>query len=123
MGRSGCKFVGDCTAKPRGRCFRCAPRTDDERKRQAEAVKANWQDPEFRKRNAEAVKANWQDPEFRKRQAEATKAAKAGCKGVRVPAWVPADLVDEYLEAAAWQGEEFAASHCRRLKREMAAHA
>lgn len=25
-------------------------------KRQAEAVKANWQDPEFRKRNAEAVK-------------------------------------------------------------------
>lgn len=47
----------ECTAKPRGRCFRCAPRTDDERARNAAAVKANWQDPEFRARNAAATKA------------------------------------------------------------------
>jgi len=47
---------------------------DERRKRNADATKANWQDPEFRKRNADAVKANWQDPEFRKRQADAVKA-------------------------------------------------
>ncbi len=44
------------------------------RQRQADAVRANWQDPEFRQRNAEAVRANWQDPEFRQRNAEAVRA-------------------------------------------------
>ena len=44
-------------------------------KRNADAVKANWQDPEFRKRQADATKANWQDPEFRKRNADAVKRA------------------------------------------------
>ena len=85
-------------------------------------MKANWQDPEFRARNAAAVKANWQDPEFRAKQAAAVKAAKAGVKGIKIPKWVPADLHDEFLEAAAWQGEEFAASHCRCLKREALGH-
>ena len=40
------------------------------RKRNAEAIRENWEDPEFRKRNAEAIRENWEDPEFRKRQAE-----------------------------------------------------
>jgi len=54
--------------------------------------------------------------------AAATKASKAGAKGVEIPKWVPVDLHDEFLEAAAWQGEEFAASHCRRLKHEASTH-
>lgn len=101
MTRRTCAHPGDCTAKARGRCFRCAPRSAADRAR-----------------NAAAVKANWQDPEFRAKQAAAVKAARAGAKGVEVPRWVPQDLHAEYLEAAAWQGEEFAASHLRRLKRE-----
>ena len=88
------------------------------RERNAAAVKANWQDPAFREKQAAATKANWQDPAFREKQAAATKAYHAGCKGVEIPRWVPDDLRDEYLDAAAWQGEEFAASHCRRLKSE-----
>ncbi len=40
---------------------------------QAEAVKRNWEDPQFRERNSEAVKRNWEDPQFRERNAEATR--------------------------------------------------
>jgi len=111
--RPHCQKPSSCDAKGKGHCRRC---------HMAAAVKANWQDPEFRARNAAAVKANWQDPEFRAKQAAATKASKAGAKGVEIPKWVPVDLHDEFLEAAAWQGEEFAASHCRRLKHEASTH-
>ena len=145
--RPHCQKPSACDAKGKGHCRRChmaaavkANWQDPEfRAKQAAATKANWQDPEFRARNvaavkanwqdpefrakqAAAVKANWQDPEFRAKQAAATKAAKAGAKGVEIPKWVPVDLHDEYLEAAAWQGEEFAASHCRRLLRELRQH-
>jgi len=41
----------------------------------AEAVRRNWEDPEFRARQAEAVRRNWEDPEFRARQAEAMRRA------------------------------------------------
>ena len=94
--RPHCQKPSACDAKGKGHCRRC--------------------------HMAAAVKANWQDPEFRAKQAAATKAAKAGAKGVEIPKWVPVDLHDEYLEAAAWQGEEFAASHCRRLLRELRQH-
>lgn len=94
--RPHCQKPSSCDAKGKGHCRRC---------HMAAAVKANWQDPEFRARNAAAVKAS-----------------KAGAKGVEIPKWVPVDLHDEFLEAAAWQGEEFAASHCRRLKHEASTH-
>jgi len=35
---------------------------------------------------------------------------------VEVPAWVPRDLHDAYLELGEHKGEEAAAAHCRRLK-------
>ena len=70
-------------------------------------------DPEVRARHAAAMA----DPEVRARR----KAGRLGIGDVAVPRWVPADLVDEYLEYAAASGEEAAASHIRRLKREMAA--
>ena len=40
-------------------------------------------------------------------------------KGFALPKWLPADLVQDYVDAAALYGEFGAASHCRRLKREM----
>ena len=94
--RPHCQKPSACDAKGAGHCRRC--------------------------HMSAAVKANWQDPDFRARNAAATKASKAGAKGVEIPRWVPVDLHDEYLEAAAWQGEEFAASHCRRVLRELREH-
>lgn len=41
--------------------------------------------------------------------------------GIILPKWLPADLAQDYVDAAALYGEFGAASHCRRLKREMEA--
>ncbi|MFA7308109.1 MAG: helix-turn-helix domain-containing protein [Hyphomicrobium sp.] len=43
--------------------------------------------------------------------------------GVTLPNWLPADLAQDYVDAAALYGEFGAASHCRQLKREMEAGA
>lgn len=94
--RPHCRSPAACGAKGSGHCRRC--------------------------HMAAAVKAKCQDPDFRARKAAAVKAARAGAKGVEIPKWVPIDLHDEYLEYAAWHGEEFAASHCRRLLNELRKH-
>ena len=44
-------------------------------------------------------------------------------KGVMLPKWLPRDLEQDYVDAASLYGEFGAASHCRRLKREMEAGA
>lgn len=49
------------------------------------------------------------------------KATKYGAKNVQVPAWVPRDLHDEFLEIAGMQDEFAAARHIRRLKADMLA--
>lgn len=49
---------------------------------QAEAVKRNWEDPQFRERNAEATRRNWEDPQFKKRQAEAVSKARLDPKNI-----------------------------------------
>jgi hypothetical protein len=82
----------------------------------SEASKRALADPEVRARMSEARKRAWADPEVRARMSEAMR----GARGVEIPAWVPADLRNEYLDLAAEFDEETAASYCRRLKREMA---
>ncbi len=66
---------------------------------------------------SQARKKALADPEVRAR----IKASRRGAKGILIPKWVPLDLHDEFLEIAAFEGEEAAASHVRRLKREMVA--
>ena len=83
----------------------------------SQASKKALSDPDLRARMSAASKKAWSDPEVRAR----IKATRKGAKGVLIPKWVPLDLHDEYLDVAAEQGEEAAASHIRRLKREMAA--
>ena len=99
--RPHCQKPSACDAKGNGHCRRCHMTAA------ASALHAN---PEFKAR----MKARNADPEFKARM----KALHAGAKGVEIPKWVPGDLHDEYLEYAAMNGEEFAASHCRRLLRE-----
>jgi hypothetical protein len=38
---------------------------------------------------------------------------------IEIPHWVPHDLWTEFLDMAAEFGEEYAASHVRKIKREM----
>ena len=83
----------------------------------SQASKKAWADPEVRARMSAASKKALADPEVRAR----IKATRKGAKGVLIPKWVPLDLQDEFLDVAAERGEEAAASHVRRLKREMAA--
>ena len=83
----------------------------------SQARKKAWADPEVRARMSEASKKALADPEVRAR----IKASRRGAKGILIPKWVPLDLHDEFLEIAAFEGEEAAASHVRRLKREMVA--
>ncbi|OAH18024.1 hypothetical protein AX289_29970 [Methylorubrum populi] len=47
--------------------------------------------------------------------------AVASVSAIAVPTWVPHDLTEDYLDVADMEGEEAAASHVRRLKREAAA--
>ena len=66
-----------------------------------------------------ASKAAWADPAVRAKMSAARKAAHRGLSSAIIPKWVPPDLQGEFLDIAAESGEEAAASHCRRLKREM----
>ena len=116
--RPHCQKPSACDAKGNGHCRRChmtaaasALHADPEFKARMKALHA---DPEFKAQASARMKARNADPEFKARM----KARHAGAKGVEIPKWVPGDLHDEYLEYAAMNGEEFAASHCRRLLRE-----
>ena len=102
------------------------------------ALKALHADPEFKARHAERMKALNADPEFKAKISKLSAARmkalnadpefkarlKAGIErhhfGVEVPAWVPNDLRDDYIDVARLSGEDAAASHVRRLKREAA---
>ena len=48
-------------------------RSEEARKRIAEAAKKSHRDPEFRKRQSEAIKKKWTDPEYRKKLSEIRK--------------------------------------------------
>ena len=85
--------------------------------RHAERMKALNADPEFKARNAERMKALHADPEFKARLRAGIRRHFDGCD---VPSWVPADLRDDYIDVARLSGDEAAASHVRRLKREAA---
>ncbi|MFZ1680635.1 MAG: hypothetical protein WAT70_06410, partial [Rhizobiaceae bacterium] len=87
------------------------------RARNAERMKALNADPEFRAAASERMKALHADPEFRARRIAGIRRHHAGCD---VPSWVPDDLRDKYIDVARLSGEEAAASHVRRLKREAA---
>ena len=89
--------------------------------RHAERMKALNADPEFKakisKLSAARMKALNADPEFKARHRAAIRRHFDGCD---VPSWVPDDLRDDYIDVARLSGEEAAASHVRRLKREAA---
>ena len=89
--------------------------------RHAARMKALHADPEFKARHAaasaERMKALHADPEFRVRLRAGIRRHFDGCD---VPSWVPADLRDDYIDVARLSGDEAAASHVRRLKREAA---
>ncbi len=71
----------------------------------------------------EAMRLVWDEPGRRAQMRETMLAvyARTGT-GIAVvppvPRWVPGDLVDDFIDHARLWGEEAAASHCRRLKRE-----
>jgi hypothetical protein len=50
----------------------------------------------------------------------ARRMAKRRGLGIEIPQWVPRDLWTEFLDMAADFGEEYAASHVRKMKRETA---
>ncbi len=87
----------------------------------AARMKALHADPEFKAahaaRSSARMKALNADPEFKARHRAAIRRHFDGCE---VPSWVPADLRDDYIDVARLSGEEVAASHVRRLKREAA---
>ena len=87
----------------------------------SENMKALHADPEFKARHAaaaaERMKALNADPEFKARHRAAIRRHFDGCD---VPSWVPGDLRDDYIDVARLSGDEAAASHVRRLKREAA---
>ena len=56
-----------------------------------------------------------QDPEFAAMMARYRRG-----HGIPIPDWVPDDLCADYADTAREQGEEAAAAHVRRLKREAA---
>ena len=127
MARRNCKHPGACVAGSRGPCRKCSDMSAHaERMRKlhadpefaaahAERMRKLHADPEFAAAHAERMRKLHADPEF----AAKLKAAKAGVPDVKIPAWVPVDLHDDYFSAARNGGEEHAASVCRRLKREM----
>ena len=50
--------------------------------------------------------------------AERMRKRHADRRGFEIPAWVPDDLREDFVDVAAMSGEEAAASHVRRLKLE-----
>jgi hypothetical protein len=91
-------------------------------------MKALHADPAFKATNSQRMKALHADPAFKAKMKALhadpafkakMKALRHGAKGVEIPKWVPTDLHDEFLDIAAKEGEERAASHVRRLKKEM----
>ena len=77
------------------------------------------QDPEFAaardERGRERMRRLNQDPEFAAMMARYRRG-----HGIPIPDWVPDDLCADYADTAREQGEEAAAAHVRRLKREAA---
>ena len=71
--------------------------------------------PEFVAASAERLRKFQRDPTFLARRI-----AKRRGLDIEIPQWVPRDLWTEYLDIAADFGEEYAASHTRKIKREMA---
>jgi hypothetical protein len=69
--------------------------------------------PEFVAASTQRLRRLRADPIF-----EARRIAKRRGLDIEIPQWVPRDLWTEYLDVAAGFGEEYAASHARRLKRE-----
>ncbi|WP_125901160.1 DUF6551 family protein [Methylobacterium indicum] len=49
---------------------------------------------------------------------EARSPSRAAKGGITIPAWVPDDLIEDFRDMARLEGEERAASHVRKLKRE-----
>lgn len=45
---------------------------------------------------------------------------RAAARGFDVPAWVPRRLIPEYVDCATEYGEEHAAKHVRKFKKDMA---
>jgi hypothetical protein len=87
----------------------------------AEVARETWANPEIAARRREALKAAWADPALRERmKAKPRGPYGPGPRFVDVPKWVPADLVSDFLNVAARRGEEAAASHVRKVKRERA---
>jgi hypothetical protein len=76
-----------------------------------------------RRTASEAVQLMWRAPGHRDQMSELAREryARTGTDMIAkppVPRWVPGDLVDDFIDHARLWGEEAAASHCRRLKRE-----
>ena len=80
----------------------------------SERLKALNADPAFKAKASERMKALHADPAFKAKRL-------ASRRGVEVPAWVPADLVEDYVDVARLSGEEYAAAHVRALKRQAGA--
>ncbi len=80
-------------------------------------AKASWQNPEIRERRTAAIKEAYTDHSLRSLMSVTRKGV--SLKKVEVPKWVPDDLAEEYVYIARRNGEEDAASHVRKLKREM----
>ena len=131
MTRPYCRQPDSCVAGKRGPCGLCSDTTANaERMRRLNAdpefavanaergrerMRRLHQDPEFAAAHAERMRRRHQDPEFRRR-------LRSGRAGIAIPKWVPDDLIPDFVDVALLSGEEAAAAHVRRLKRE-AAHA
>jgi hypothetical protein len=97
---------------------------------------ARHKDPQFAAAHSERSRTRMvamnSDPEFvaastqrlRRLEADRTFVARRIAKrrglDIEIPPWVPRDLWTEFLDVAADFGEEYAASHVRKIKREMA---
>ena len=133
MTRANCQQPDACVAGKRGPCRLCADLTAHA-ERGRERMRRLHQDPEFAAARDERMRRLHQDPEFAAARDErmrrlnqdpefaAMMARYRRGHGIPIPDWVPDDLCADYADTAREQGEEAAAAHVRRLKRE-AAHA
>ena len=118
MTRANCQQPDACVAGKRGPCRLCADLTAHA-ERGRERMRRLHQDPEFAaardERGRERMRRLNQDPEFAAMMARYRRG-----HGIPIPDWVPDDLCADYADTAREQGEEAAAAHVRRLKREAA---